>query len=355
MTAKLLMTADEINRDQAKWLEMRRRSVGSSEIGVLLGLAPHSHGTPFSLWVEKKTGESLPYENEETERGKALESFVAADLAKARADLAVIPGGLYADENCPWMTASYDRFTIARDLLDGRQPLAHMHEPEFAALLVPAELKTALSRTGQDGQQVWGEPGTDEVPAYIKAQALWQMTIWDCDRVYVPAKFMGTWRTDLYVVERTEDTEADMRFLVAEAAAFLDSIERDAPPDIDWTPESARSLRTLQPMDKGSVYHCTVTEAKRLRAAKHSADKAKERYRLLQNKLAQKAGGAQKVVIADPERDGDDVTVMGRRQYPTPVFEEKRFREERPDLAAKYTKTSDVDAWWPGQRWMGLA
>jgi putative phage-type endonuclease len=354
VTAKLLMTADEIQRDRAKWLEARKGTIGSSDIGVLLGLAPHSHGTPFSLFVEKQTGESLPLDDEETARGQDMEAFVAKDFATLRPDLLVFPAGMYEDGDCPWMTASFDRFTVPRDLLAGREPLAHVHEDEFAALLAPAELKTALSRNDQStGQRVWGEPGTAEIPAYIAAQAYWQMAVWGGDTVYVPMKNMGTWKTELYVVHRTSEVQDDIEFIVSRAAKFLDRIERDDPPPIDWTPETARALRTLHPLEGGTAYQCTLAEAKRLKAAKQRAEAAKQRYRLLQNKLAAKAAGAQKIVIPDPERDGETVTVMARRQYGAKTFEKARLQQENPDLAARYTKTSPVDAWWPGQRWMG--
>jgi putative phage-type endonuclease len=368
MPAKLLMTQHEIDLHRDRWQEYRSASIGASEIGVLLGLAPRRHGNPFTLFVEKKTGESLDggvdSDDDEMERGRALEGVVAEKLAAKRPDLLVLPGGLYQDEECPWMTASFDRFTASRELLGNRLSLVHTalaeSDPEIMKLMVPAELKTALSRNDQaTGRQVWGEEYTDQVPAHIKAQAYWQMRIWGSDRVLVPVQFMGSWKTAIYVVNRTRDAEIDIGFMTEEAIAFLDRLERDDPPDLDWTPETAKALRLLTPVEPETVYRASQADARRLRrmyAAKKRAEKA---YGLFQNQLAAKAGGAQKIVVTDPERaakDGTalDVTVLDRRlSHPKRVDVEK-LRKDYPVQAGLCEVTTDVDAWYPGQRWMNL-
>jgi putative phage-type endonuclease len=366
MPAQLIMTQHQIDLHRAEWLKLRSASIGGSDIGVLLGLAPKSHGNPFSLYVEKKTGESITGDNDEMERGRELEPIVANSFAELRPDLLVLPGGLYRDEKCPWMTASLDRLTVSREALSPQLLRVLRADPAAALgdldpnLLTPAELKTALSRNDPaTGIQVWGEEYTDEIPVHIKAQALWQMQIRGCDRVLVPVKFMGNWKTALYVVQRTEDAQADIEFMVAEAAAFMDRLDRDDPPDLDWTPETAKALRYLVPLQEETVYRAGPQDAKRLRSAYRKMKADEKKYGLLQNRLAAKAGGAQKIVIADPvktDRDGNplDVTVMDRRQFTQHRIDPDKLRKDHPRIAGLVETTTDVDAWYPGQRWMNL-
>jgi putative phage-type endonuclease len=368
MPAKLLMTQAEIDEHPAEWLDRRSDTLGASEVGQAMGIAPKSHGTPFSLYVEKLTGERIETGgDEDKERGVALEPLVVEKLARNRPDLAILPGGLYADENCPWMTATFDRFAIARELLPGgKLPEAHPAydasssfmgdlDPEMAALLVPVEVKTAIGRDfDPDPAYHWGEPYTDQVPVHYKAQAYWQMCIWGCDRVLMPVRFMTSWQDALYVIQRTEDAQADIEFMVKEGRDFLDRLGRQDPPELDWAKATAAALRTLNPMREGSVYQATANDARLLRGAYLRMKEAERKYRLRQNKLAARAGGAQKIVVPDPLKPGKDVTVMSRRQGTMTTIDDGRFRTEEPEIARRYERVTELDSWYPGQRWMKL-
>jgi putative phage-type endonuclease len=364
MAAKLLMTADEIARHPDEWEDYREASIGSSEVAVLLGIAPRTHGNPFSLYVEKTTGERVNDENDDMERGRVLESYVTAQFANMRPDLMVLPGGLYRDADCPWMSASYDRFAVSRDTAGARLPLFGTSVPdddtnpalrdELRAMMVPVEAKTAISRHDIDGTLLWGEPYSDQIPVHYKAQAYWQMMIWGSDTVYVPVQFMGSWKTELYVVQRTADAAEDMELMVKEAAAFLDRLTRGDAPDLDWSPESARALRTLTPMQPDTSYRATLRDARRLKSAYLAMKRAERKYGLLQNQLAQKAGGAQHIVVPDPERPGKDVNVLNRSTYEMETIDVGELRAHEPATAARYTRKTPVDKWAPGQRWMKL-
>jgi putative phage-type endonuclease len=358
------MTADEITRNPDEWHEYRESSIGASEIAVLLGLAPKSHGNPFSLFVQKKTGLRLEGENRHMRRGRRWEDLVAEDLADLRPDLLVLPGGLYRDEHCPWMTATYDRFTVSREVAgphkeDYLKALAGDGQADdiagLRARMTPAEVKTALSHSDPaTGEQVWGEPYTDEIPDHYKCQAYWQMAIWGGDMVHVPVTFMGQDKTELYVVSRTDDAEADIQFMVKEAALFLERLDNDDPPDLDWTPETGRALRTLHPLEEGRTYRATKTDATRLRSAYLRMKAAEERYGKLQNMLGAKAAGAQKITFPDPEREGQDVTVMSRSTYDMSTIDVEQLRKTKPALARSLERKTPVDKWTPGRRWMNL-
>jgi putative phage-type endonuclease len=64
--------------DESAWLQERRARIGSSEIGGLLGLG-YADQTPYTIWLEKTTGQRLPKDAaflQLMEVGHAAESFL---------------------------------------------------------------------------------------------------------------------------------------------------------------------------------------------------------------------------------------------------------------------------------------
>ena len=58
-----------------EWLAIRRRYIGGSDAGAVMGMNPYS--SPFAVWAEK-TGAVEPFEgNLKTKIGTAFEEFVA--------------------------------------------------------------------------------------------------------------------------------------------------------------------------------------------------------------------------------------------------------------------------------------
>lgn len=348
MPAQLLMTADQIKASPETWHQTRAHTIGGSEIAVVLGLAPQSHGTPFSLWAEKKLGQRADNEDvqDERARGLALEPYVASQLAAMRPDLEIIPGGMYRDSTLPWMTASLDRLAAPKEALGDRLPMVHtdqVHSAAIASLLVPVELKTALAKNWADHPYQWGEAYTDQVPVHLRAQAYWQMAVYGSDRVLMPCQFMGNWQTVLYVIHRTEDVQADIEFMIKAGAEFMDRLATNTPPPVDSAPATARALRTLHPMRDGDTYQCTPSEARLLARAYLRKKAAEETYALRVNRLIAKAGGAKKVVAANPEHPDKEVNVLNRSAYPMTIIQDGKLREQQPDIAAAYSKTVDVD------------
>jgi len=180
------------------------------------------------------------------------------------------------------------------------------------------------------------------------------MAVWGSDTVIMPVQFMVPWRTVVYVLRRTEQAESDIKFMITEALAFLDRLERRKPPAVDWTPFSTGALCTLNQFMPETVFRASPTTARALRDAYKRMKDRERRYRLLQNRLIARAGGAQRVVIEDPERPGKDVTVLSRSQYDLPWTDVEALRAEEPETAERFRRVTPVDKWSPGQRWMKL-
>lgn len=66
------------------WLNARRRSIGGSDAGALLGLNPYN--SPYALWAEK-TGKIVPEgigDREAVRLGNDLEQYVAERWIRLR-------------------------------------------------------------------------------------------------------------------------------------------------------------------------------------------------------------------------------------------------------------------------------
>lgn len=71
---------ENVSENRADWLELRSRSVGSSEIPTIVGL--NKYQTPLQLWMQK-TGRVPPVEDNDSMRlGRLMESFIGEKFGR---------------------------------------------------------------------------------------------------------------------------------------------------------------------------------------------------------------------------------------------------------------------------------
>jgi putative phage-type endonuclease len=138
---------------QARQAERMTR-LGSGDIAAVLGLDPYK--TAFDVWLQKKGMAALQEQSEAALMGDLLEPVVAQRYAMVNEGvlLRTVPEPLIGDE--PWATATPDRI-VSNDTAQ-----------EWVL-----EIKTKSSWTFRE----FGEAGTDQVPAAILAQVMWQLGI----------------------------------------------------------------------------------------------------------------------------------------------------------------------------------
>jgi putative phage-type endonuclease len=238
MTA--LLTADT---DREAWLAARRKGIGASEIAAVLGISPWE--SPFSLYWRKVNG--WDYEpSAEMEWGTRLEDAIARKYEDAHPDLYVQKSGLCVGHE-PWMLATPDRLigiacrhpagasTASMGYSSGCSDCMNtgMGEPPHGVL----ELKTAHSADG------WGEPGTDDIPVYYRAQVLWQMLIADVPSGEVAVLIGGSQYREYLV--RYDARDLDVMFEAGRR--FMARIEAGDPPPIDDHHATISTLKRLHP------------------------------------------------------------------------------------------------------------
>lgn len=230
MTAVELLPPSEAVHGNDRWYEVRRAGVTASEIAIVLGISPY--GSPFSLYWQK-VHDWRDDGNVFTSAGRHLEdaiaSWWAANASPFYGGVSMGEAGLYANSDRPWQLATPDRLLWAPPFTS----------PETDEVQPDALLECKWVAYSWDG---WGEPGTDEVPVYYRAQALWQLDVLGVDEVHFAVLGPGGFRA--YLVRREEDDLAVMR---AVGAAFIRQLEDREPPDIDGHSATIAALRKLHP------------------------------------------------------------------------------------------------------------
>jgi putative phage-type endonuclease len=152
--------------DRAQWLEERRSGIGGSDVAPMLGLSPWK--TPFALWQDK-TGRAVEVEPDEAQRermhfGTVLEDVVAREHAARTGQRVQRVTSMLRHPDVPIALANLDRAIVE----DGSRARWDQAAGRVLGARGILECKTAhaLAQNSAD----WGEPGTDQVPAYYWMQ-----------------------------------------------------------------------------------------------------------------------------------------------------------------------------------------
>jgi len=252
-----LLPPAETGPDNPRWHELRRAGVTASEIAAVMGLSPWQ--SAFSLYWQKVNGWGSEG-NEYTSTGSHLEDAIA-DWWIAENDplenLVMCPAGLYAHPDRPWQLATPDRLLLGVcGWCDGAGSRVDPRDGDDAdcqgcagtggcGLLALLECKWVAH--SWDG---WGEPGTDDIPVYYRAQALWQLDVLGVDEVHFAVLGPGGFRA--YGPVRRD--EMDLRVMRHAGAQFHARLESGDAPDLDGHAATLATLSRLHPsLGEGDV------------------------------------------------------------------------------------------------------
>lgn len=155
-----------LNVDQGtpEWKELRRNSIGSSDIPAIMGKDPYS--TAYEKWEQKVLGKEIE-PNEAMERGKRLEPVVRDWFSQ---DFFYCEPKVAQRAESPWMIAS----------LDGLSPDEH----PVSGQRVMIEIKCCK-------KEYYDMVATNSCPDHFYLQMQWQMLVTGLDSAYLIA-FDGT-------------------------------------------------------------------------------------------------------------------------------------------------------------------
>jgi putative phage-type endonuclease len=198
----------------------RAETLGASEAASVLGVG---YDSALTVYLRKIGAMDAPAENLAMKLGKMLEPIVASLYRdETGCDFAAEQLFLRSAAH-PWMSATLDYVRS-----DGK----------------PLEIKTVGSRSAH----LWGESGSDEVPAFCVVQTHQQMVVSGTEAVDVAA-LIGGQELRLYTVHRDDDISAR---IVNSTREFMDRVRRRDPPPIDPSRDGA-ALARLWPRAEGEA------------------------------------------------------------------------------------------------------
>lgn len=204
-------------KDREEWLAGRSKSIGASEVAIILGQA--SYKSPLDLWKEKterKTPDDIS-EDERVSYGTEAEEHLRALFAlKHRRDYKVEykPFLVYHHGEKPYMTCTLDGELVR--LSDGKRGVW--------------ECKTALIQYNRD-MEVWEGKN---IPQKYYIQLLTQLAVTGYDFAVLNAELRfpdNTAEIREYTIE-ADEVRADMAYVEEEVTKFWRYIESDRQPPV---------------------------------------------------------------------------------------------------------------------------
>lgn len=269
-TAQLLGYAET---GTPEWFEMRRGAMTGSRIAAALGLSPWT--SPGLLYYQM-TG--LAFEDGDSpvlEWGRRLEDVVIQKWVDDHPWLSVRrEKTVWQNTERPWQVCSPDALIL--------EPGPEAYPLEARPTSAVLEVKTSRYR------DEWGEPGTDEVPVWYRAQALWMLDTLGMEYCHFGVLFAGSDYQE-YCVRRDE---ADIDILRRGAVAFLDRVARQDRPDLDGSDSTYRLIRQMHPDIDGSAVELPADLVEQVRITQQALREADEALGAVRAEVAEFMGSS---------------------------------------------------------------
>ncbi|MCG3134234.1 MAG: hypothetical protein HMLKMBBP_01526 [Planctomycetes bacterium] len=291
----------------------RRKFIGGSDVAAILGVSPWK--TLVQLWADKTKPPSEEPERPRKQllRGKRWEGVVAEMLTESLRqegmDVEVVAANRrYPDAQHPMFACEID-FELR---LNGAEEITN------------CELKTVHPFKAKE----WGDQGTDDVPVWYTAQAMWGLGITGRKSCIVAALF-GADELKPYLIERDDALIAAMR---EKALAFWNNhvLTGIAPDPLTLT--DVNMLFAKDGEAPALIADEDLTEKYlRLRAIEHEIKARQAEYALLEFDVKRIMRDCTEVVV------GDKVGFVWKNRA-TSWLDQSALKEHDPKLVKAFTR-----------------
>lgn len=301
-------------KDRAAWLEERKKGLGSSDAGTVMGVSPFS--SPLKLWRQKLGMDPPVPESDAMRNGHYLEPAVAEYFAGATGsviDCSTEGDWLAVDDERPYLRVSPDRLFW---------PEGVGHAPENRLIL---EIKSTSRIVDPNN-----------LPLYWVCQVQYQMGIMGIDMAAI------AWITSQ---PRLSMEHAWLRFNPAFYKTITDALDRfwnyhlakRTPPEV-INDEDIRSVWPTSETNKTAAATCEAVEKCRLyKELEQEISALGEQLSSVGTEIKALMADAESLVWSDPDT-GECTTVARFKSVNETVFDEEKFRTEQPDEYCKYLR-----------------
>lgn len=285
-----------------KQLERRRKHIGASDVPAILGLSQYK--TKYDIWAEK-TGK-VPIDDKSNPAAEAGNMFEDGVLKYAEAELGKLIRNQFRSANNLPIACNCDALIV-----DNGQPV----EAKTGGLFGPL-------------QEVWGEPGTDEVPDRINIQGQTQMLCTDSDVCHVAA-FLGGRGFAMFILERSDKL---IDIITDKCLVFWnDYVLKDIQPE-----DTKPSLQIIKSLIRVPNKVISIPDDKVVKWLKAKAD------RLAAEKLEEQAKHDLLAELGDAEAGECGTGIVTYFEYSRKGYEVKPSKFRSPKFKKDYKITNQI-------------
>lgn len=290
----------------------RRKFIGGSDAGVILGLSPFK--TPYDLWLEKISEEPEQVEEEKKiffERRKSLEPFISSILENEYGFCIENQNKRYYYDS--FITAEIDIEILYRNILDPK-------------ILINGEIKTVNPLMAWQ----WGESGTIDIPSYIQAQVMHGLMVTGRETCIVSA-LIGFDDLRLYEIQRDDEV---IEHLLKKEIEFWDMVKSKIPPP----PINGNDVEKIFKKDNGKKIIASddlmfkINELKQLKGNIRNLEKRKE---LLEMAIKFEFRDASTII------DNAGNVLATWKSQERKILDQKLLKSKFPLAIQKYVNTSE--------------
>ena len=287
--------------DKETWLKYRKRGIGGSDAGAVCGLNPYR--TAMQVYEDKTTDTIEEFDNEAMRQGREFEDYVARRFMEATGKKVRRSNFMYYDEEHPFMLADVDRMIVG----------------ENAGL----ECKTAspyLADEWKDGK----------IPIFYQIQCHHYISVCNADAWYIAVVIYGR-EFRYYRIERDEEALSDLRRI--EQNFWENHVLRRRLPKPDGSELADKVI--------SGYFRQSMKETKPLTGFDEKLDRRQELELLLEEMTTEKKQIEQelKLYLGEAEAAENANYRVSWKSVSSQRIDEKRLKEERPEVYEQYRKT----------------
>lgn len=233
----------------------RQSGIGSSDMPAILGISPFRSSVDVYL---DKIGERPATPVSDAMRvGLKLEPVIASEYQELTDTVLNEGETFFRHPYHDWFITHPDRF-----VLDSHRNFDRLLE--LKSIGPWAQRLKSKYQGGYVGEDMWGEPGTDEVPEYVIAELQHRLeiinTMFGIEYADVAAFFRGPAETKIYTVKY--DPELGKLMLDRAMKFWFDHVLKKDPPAMDGSPAATELLKRKFPRSEAVEITATpVVEA----------------------------------------------------------------------------------------------
>jgi putative phage-type endonuclease len=272
-----------------EWHALREGRMSGSRIAAAAGLSPWT--SPFSLYYELLGMVPLSEPSEEMRWGTILEEPISREYARQHPNIKLRTRcGVWVNNDRPWQVASPDGFIIDAGTWEYRRKPTGIWEGKTARY-----------------DDLWGQPGTDEIPIYYKCQVLHYLDVFGLRYADISCLFTGS----QYREYRVEWDQEDAEYLREVGWEMLQRVKNRDRPDIDGSESTYKLIQQFHPEIDGTTVDVPEDIAAELIAARQEFDAAEKELTRTKAVLAEYMGTAK--VAQVPIEEADPMKLADRR------------------------------------------